>query len=48
MKFLPHKANIEPIFLDFKLINIYLLYKQKILLFVFIYIRGCLSKLFNN
>ena len=48
MKSLPHRAHTEPIFLDLKLLNIYQLYKQKILLFRFEYIRGCLPKLFNN
>ena len=35
MKSLPHRAHIEPIFLDLKLINMYQLYKQRILLFIF-------------
>ena len=48
MKSLPHRAHTEHIFLDLKLLNIYQLYKQKILLFMFKYIRGCLPKLFNN
>ena len=47
-KSLSHRAHTEPIFLDLKLINIYQLYKQKILLFMLKYIRGCLPKLFNN
>ena len=48
MKSLPHRAHTEPIFLDLKLLNIYQLYKQEILLFMLKYIRGCLPKLFNN
>ena len=48
MRSLPHRAHTEPIFLDLKLLNIYQLYKQKIVLFMFKYIRGCLPKLFNN
>ena len=47
-KSLPHRAHTEPIFLDLKLLNIYQLYKQKIVLFMIKYIRGCLPKLFNN
>ena len=35
MKSSPHKPHTEPIFLDLKLLNIYQLYKQKILLFMF-------------
>ena len=45
MKSLPHRANIESIFLDLKLLNIYQLYKQKILLFMFKSICGCLQKI---
>ena len=48
MQYLPHRAHTEPIFLDLKLLNIDKLYKQKILLFMFKYVRGCLPKLFNN
>ena len=48
MTSLPHRAHTESIFLDLKLLNIYQLYKQKIVLFMFKYIRGCLPKLFNN
>ena len=48
IKSLPHRAHTEPTFLDLKLLNIYQLYKRKILLFMFKYIRGCLPKLFNN
>ena len=48
MKSLPHRAHTEHIFLDLKLLNIYQLYKHKILLFMFKYIRCCLPKLFNN
>ena len=48
MKSLPNRVHTEPIFLDLKLLNIYKLYKQKILLFMFKYIRGFLPKLFNN
>ena len=48
IKYLPHRAHTEPIFSDLKLLNIYQLYKQNILLFMFKYIRGCLPKLFNN
>ena len=44
----PHRAHTESIFLDLKLLSIYQLYKQKILLFIFKYIRVCLPKLFNN
>ena len=40
MKSLPHRAHTEPIFLDLKLLNIYKLYKQKIILFMLKYIRG--------
>ena len=47
-KSLPHRAHTEHIFLDLKLLNIYQLYKQMILLFMFKYIRRCLPKLFNN
>ena len=42
MKSLTHRAHTEPIFLDLKLLNIYQLCKQKIVLFMFKYIRGCL------
>ena len=42
MRSLPNRAQTEPIFLDLKLLNIYQLYKRKILLFMFKYIRGCL------
>ena len=48
MKSLHHTAHTELIFLDLKLFNIYQLYKQKIVLFMFKYIRGGLPKLFNN
>ena len=48
IKYLPHRAHTEPIFLDLKSSNIYQLFKQKVLLFMFKYIRGCLPKLFNN
>ena len=48
IKYLPNRAHTEPIFLDLKSSNIYQLYKQKVLLFMFKYIRGCLPKLFNN
>ena len=48
MKSLPHRAHTEPIFLDLKLLNIYQLYKQTILLSMFKYFRGFLPKLFNN
>ena len=46
MKSLPHRAHTEPIFLDFKLLKIHQLYKQKILylflnIFVVVY-RKCL------
>ena len=37
MKSFPHRAHTEPIFLDLKLLNIYQLYKQKILLLMFKY-----------
>ena len=37
MKSLPHRDHTEPIFLDLKLLNIYQLYKQKILLLMFKY-----------
>ena len=45
MKFLPHGAQTEPIFLDLKLLNVYQLYNNTI--FMFKYIRGCLPKLFK-
>ena len=45
MKSLPNRAHIDFIFLDLKLLNIYQLYKQKILLFMFKSIRGCLQKI---
>ena len=48
MKSLPHRAHTEPIFSDLKLLNIYELYKQNIILFMFKYICGCLPKLFDN
>ena len=48
IKSLPRRAHTEPIFLDLKLLSIYQLYKQKISLFMFKCIRGCLPKLFNN
>ena len=48
IKSLPYLSHTEPIFLDLKLLNIYQLYKQKILLFLFKYIHGCLPKLLNN
>ena len=48
MKSLPHRAHTEPIFLDLKLLDIYQLYKQNIVLFMFKYIRACLPKLFIN
>ena len=48
MKSLPNRAHTQPIFLDLKLFNIYQLYKQKILLFMFKYIRGCPPRLLNN
>ena len=35
IKSLTHRAHIEPIFLDLKLLNMYQLYKQRILLFIF-------------
>ena len=48
IKSLLHIAHTEPILFYLKLINIYQLYKQKILLFMFQYIRGCLPKMSNN
>ena len=48
IKFLPHRAHTEPIFLNLNSLNIYQLYKQKIVFLMFKYICGCLPKLFTN